>query len=67
MSGQNAGAKARIGILGNNVEDCVHCESSLGFGTGGPWDNPNTCGNAASDSSDNGKKNIKRMCYILVQ
>ena len=60
-------AKARIGILGNNENDCVSCDSRIGFGTGGYPDNGNTCGNEALHGGDNGDKHIKAMGYILVQ
>jgi len=60
-------SKARIGILGNNAHDCVLCDSRIGFGTGGVYDDSNTCGNEASIKSDNGTKHIKAMGYILVQ
>ena len=60
-------AKARIGILGNNENDCTTCDSRIGFGTGGKHDDSNTCGNEASYYGDNGDKHIKAMGYILVQ
>ena len=62
-------SKARIGILGNNENDCVTPDSRIGFGTGGYHDDSNTCGNEALDhpSSDNGGKHIEAMGYILVQ
>jgi len=60
-------SKARIGILGNQQNDCLTCNSRIGFGTGGHPDDSNTCGNAASDNPDNGDKKIKAMGYILVQ
>ena len=60
-------AKARIGILGNNENACSSCDSRIGFGTGGYFDESNTCGNEATFSLDNGDKHIKAMCYILVQ
>ena len=40
-------SKARIGILGNNENDCDNCDSRIGFGTGGKHDNNNACGNEA--------------------
>ena len=58
-------SKARIGILGNNENDCRQCDSRIGFGTGGLHDDTNTCGNEATSSSAN--KRIKAMGYILVQ
>ena len=64
----NAGAsRARIGIIGNNDNDCASCDSRIGFGTGGYPNNPNSCGNEATFSSDNGNKHIKGMGYILVE
>ena len=62
-------AKARIGFLGNEQNDCHSCDSRIGFGTGGKLEDSNTCGNEAhgSYSPDNGEKHIKAMGYILVQ
>jgi len=59
-------SKARIGILGNNENDCATCESRVGFGTGGLPGDSITCGNVA-DNGDNGDKHIWAMGYILVQ
>jgi len=59
-------SKARIGIISNNGNDCRHCDSRIGFGTGGKPDDNNTCGNEAELSPDNGDKHIKAMGYILV-
>ena len=53
-------SKARIGILGNNEDDCSNYDSRIGFGTGGYHDDSNTCGN-------DGAQHIKAMGYILVQ
>ena len=63
----NPFSKARIGIIGNNENDCTTCNSRIGFGSGGNSDDSNTCGNVAFLSSDNGDKNIKAMGYILMQ
>jgi len=60
-------AKARIGILSNNENECGSCDSRIGFGTGGYPDDSNTCGNEALHLPDNGDKHIKAMGYILVQ
>jgi len=67
VSGNYPHSRARIGILGNNENDCSTCDSRVGFGTGGKHDNSNTCGNQALYSPDNGNKHIKAMGYILVQ
>ena len=60
---------ARIGILGNEQNDCITCDSRIGFGTGGYPDDTNTCGNEALavNGADNGDKHIKAMGYIFVQ
>jgi len=63
----NSYSKARIGIVGNNENDCTSCDSRIGFGTGGTPDDSNACGNVAKYSNDNGEKFIKAMGYILVQ
>ena len=60
-------AKARIGIINNQENDCDSCDSRIGFGTGGNDDDDNTCGNEATYEPDNGVKHIKAMGYILVQ
>ena len=60
-------SKARIGITANEQNDCDSCDSRIGFGTGGVFDDSNTCGNEATHSPDNGDKHIKVMGYILVQ
>ena len=60
-------SKARIGILGNEQNNCDSCDSRIGFGTGGLFDDSNTCGNQATHSPDNGNKHLKAMGYILVQ
>ena len=60
-------SKARIGFVSNQENDCHSCDSRIGFGTGGNFDDSNTCGNQATHSADNGDKHIKAMGYILVQ
>ena len=60
------GSRARIGIVGNNDNDCNSCDSRIGFGNAGYHDNSNTCGNEAHEG-DNGEQHIKAMGYILVQ
>ena len=47
--------KTRIGILGNNENDCNTCDSAIGFGN---VPNSKTCGDVG---------NVRAMCYILVQ
>ena len=60
-------SRARIGIIGNNENDCKTCDSRIGFGTAGQLDDSNTCGNVAMYGGDNGDKHIKAMGYILVK
>ena len=62
-----AWSKARIGILGNNENNCSNCDSRIGFGTGGDHDDSNTCGNEASHEPGSGDRHIKAMVYMLVQ
>ena len=62
-------ARARIGIISNDFDNCIGCDSRIGFGTGGHPDDNNVCGNVANGNSnpDNGGNNIKAIGYILVQ
>jgi len=60
-------SKARIGFISNQENECHSCDSRIGFGTGGKFDDSNTCGNEATLAPDNGDKHIKAMGYILVQ
>ncbi len=60
-------SKARIGYVSNQENECFSCDSRSGFGTGGYYDDTNTCGNEATFSPDNGDKHIKAMGYILIQ
>ena len=55
-------SKARIGILGNEVNVCSQCDSRIGFGTGGLHDDSNTCGNEHHTAM-----HLKGIGYILVQ
>ena len=59
--------RIRIGILGNNENDCTSCDSRIGFGAENNLGESNMCGNVALHGGDNGDKNIKAMGYILVQ
>ena len=56
-------AKARIGIIGNEIDDCGTCDSRIGFGTGGEHDDSNACGN----ENLVGGPRTKGLGYILVQ
>jgi len=61
------GQRMRIGILSNNEDDCITCDSRIGFGADTSVADSNTCGNVALHGGDNGDKNIRAMGYILVQ
>ena len=59
-------SRTRIGILGNDKNDCGACNSRLGFGSEGNFDGRrNTCGNL--DNHKDKGLSIKAMGYILVQ
>ena len=65
-SAESGYSKARIGILGNDQTNCHTCNSRLGFGGGGNFDDRgNTCGNL--DNHEGKRLSIKTMGYILVQ
>ncbi|PFX25318.1 Basement membrane-specific heparan sulfate proteoglycan core protein [Stylophora pistillata] len=60
-------SEARIGIVANQENDCKSCDSRIGFGTGGYFDDAVTCGNVAKIEGDNGDRHTPAMGYILVQ
>ena len=60
-------SKARIGIISSDQNDCMGCESRIGFGTAGKPDYFNACGNEATLLGDNGEKHIKAIGYIMIQ
>ena len=66
LCGKSQFSKARIGIVTNNQDNCLSCNSRIGFGAGGKSDDSNTCGNEAFGFTDNGDKHIKARGYILV-
>ena len=57
VSTRSKNSKARIGIIGNDQNDCSSGDSRIGFGTGGLPANFNTCGDAQ----------IKAIGYIMIQ
>ena len=69
MSIRGHHAKARVGIIGNNENDCQWTDSRIGFGSGGVPNNDSTCGNeaVAKHNADNGDKSIKTVGFIFVQ
>ena len=67
IGASTAHSKARIGIFGNNENECNSCDSRIGFGTGGYHDDSNTCGNESIAGGDNRDQHITAMGYILVQ
>ena len=63
-------AVVRIGIIADNVDNCVSCNSRLGVGGGGGrhGQEVNPCGNeAAYWKRENKEKHLKAFCYILLQ
>ena len=66
VSGWSGKSKARIGIISNQQNDCMTCNSRIGFGTGGKPDDSNACGNEAA-AGDNGKRRIKAIGYVMIQ
>ena len=68
FSGRTDRSKVRIGIISDGQNDCHTCNSLIGFGTGSYPNDAKSCGNEAIETkSDNGRKSIKAMGYILVQ
>ena len=70
-NGENDAAVTRIGIVGDNGNDCGSCNSRIGFGSKGSrlgQHDDNSCGNESIDlKADNGEKHIKANCFILIQ
>ncbi|KAL9951897.1 hypothetical protein ACROYT_G044640 [Oculina patagonica] len=60
-------SRARIGIASNNENECVSCDSRIGFGTGGHPDDSVTCGNVAQPTHSHPGTFVKAMGYILVK
>ena len=60
-------SEARIGIIANQENDCRSCDSRIGFGTGGHFEDGVVCGNVAYVGGDNGDRRTPGMGYILVQ
>ncbi|XP_032218125.2 uncharacterized protein LOC116601450 [Nematostella vectensis] len=61
--GFNVLGRLRIGIMSNQENDCITCDTHLGIG-GDVMIAGNRCG---SSYCDNGPKNIKAMGYLLLQ
>ena len=57
--------KVRLGMLGNNENNCLSPDSFIGFG--GNEKQGITCGNRARFYADNGSKVVKTMGYLLVR
>jgi hypothetical protein len=61
----NARARVRIGILGNNEMDCISADSLIGFGADKAHGGPS--GNFARTMPDNGDKTTRTFGYVLVR
>ncbi|XP_074630950.1 putative skeletal organic matrix protein 5 [Acropora palmata] len=60
--------KARIGLIANEKDNCIGCDSRIGFGTGGAPFDLNVCGNSAMwIPGKHDTTNTEAFCYILVQ
>ena len=64
---RHSNAKARLGFITNEQNDCNTPDSFIGMGTHHWMNMGNAAGNAACCSPDNGDKNVKVMGYILVR
>ena len=68
-------ARTRIGLIGNNENNCVSSDSFIGFGGSDAATRgfcylknvTNTCGNSGHCFPDNGDKETKAMGYIFVR
>ena len=61
-------SRVRIGIIGNQENDCHSPDSRIGIGGAGTHcgqDNSNSVGNTAKCHPDNGNKNIKSFGYVF--
>jgi hypothetical protein len=67
----NAYARVRIGIVGNNEDDCVTPDSRLGIGGGDmqqcTFPTPGTAGNSACYTPDNGEVEHVAFGYVFVR
>ena len=55
----------RLGILGNQEDDCATPDSFIGLGS--TFYQQTSCGNRAAYDADNGDRNTKSFGYLLVQ
>ena len=75
VAGWSDHARVRLGILGNQENDCNTADSFIGFGATdknqrgacGPSNIINSCGNSAHCFPDNGDKEVRAMGYIFVR
>ena len=54
----------RIGYIANQENDCNTCDSFIGVGSSSFGI---SCGNIARVHADNGDRNTRAMCYVLIQ
>lgn len=64
---QTPSARARIGIVSNNQNDCRSCQSWIGFGAKGDVTGERACGNYAPSSGDNGARDDGLFGYVMVR
>lgn len=68
--GHHIHSRARIGIIGNQENECTHPDSRIGLGTAGRAcgeNDGNSAGNEARCGPDNGNKSIFGFGYIFAQ
>ncbi len=75
VASESRHARVRIGIIGNEENNCHTVDSFIGFGAiegryrayCGKQNIVNSCGNSAYCGADNGDKEVKAMGYIFVR
>ena len=63
----NSAPHVRVGYAANQENDCLTCDSVIGFGINGGRFGSVTCGNRCYYTCDDGEKVVKTFGYILVQ
>ena len=60
--GDSSSILMRLGYIANEQDNCNSCDSFIGMGG---WSR--SCGNVAAASPDNGNRDTRAMCYLLVK
>jgi hypothetical protein len=64
---QTSSATARIGIISNNQNDCLTCQSWVAFGAKGVYTSERACGNYAPSTGDDGSRNEGLFGFVMVR